>query len=89
MVRPANAARPVPSTLVDLASVIAAIGPINATESFCRALASAGAEALGTAAKKRAPEHGTIPNEQQGGTEEKAEVEEDVIDKVVKLYDVY
>lgn len=88
MIRPQNVPKPVPLTPADLAKAMATVGPLNVLAAFYRARASTGAEALETAAKRNGSEQAAKPNEEQEGTEEKAE-EEDVIDKVAKLYDVY
>ena len=87
MVRPAKAARPASITSVDLARLMAAFGPIGVIEASCRALSSAGAEESEPTAKRNVSAEIAGANEEQQSSGDAEE--EDVIDKVVRLYDVY
>lgn len=88
MIRPRETPKPEPLTLLDRVKVMATVGPTNVIAAFYGALASAGAEALETVAKKNGSEHVEKANEEREAAAKEAE-EEDVIDSVVRLYDVY
>ncbi len=88
MTRSPEAPKSVPVTPVDVAKGMATFGPLNIVAAFYRALAGAVAEELDAVANSRGLEQAAKPNDEQEGGEDEAR-EEDVIDKVVSLYDVY
>ena len=86
--RPPKAPIAKPPTSLDVARMMTTFGPMNIIVAFYRALASAAANELEAAAKRKGTENAAKPEEQQQALAAETE-EEDVIDKVVKLYDVY
>ncbi len=75
-------------TPLDVARVMMTFRPINVIAAFYQALANAAANESEVAAKRQDTAQAAKPEEKQEGVAEEPE-EEDVIDKVVKLYDAY